>query len=119
MKAGEKKELSFRSNAEFADFIEVRIDGKTLESKNYTAKEGSTIVTLKADYVSSLSAGTHTIGIVSDGGVAETTFIVQAKSSVNTSDQTDLFLWGGIMLMSAGLIAVIQALRKYSSGKNM
>lgn len=119
VKAGEKKELSFRSNAEFADFIEVRIDGKTLDSKNYTAKEGSTIITLKADYVSSLSAGTHTIGIVSDGGIAETTFIVQAKSSVNTSDQTDLLLWGGIMLMSAGLIAVIQALRKYSSYNNM
>ena len=59
------------------------------------------------------------IGIVSDGGIAETTFIVQAKSSVNTSDQTDLLLWGGIMLMSAGLIAVIQALRKYSSYNNM
>ena len=119
VKAGENKELSFRSNAEFADFIEVRIDGKTLDSKNYTSKEGSTIVTLKADYVSSLSAGTHTIGIVSDGGVAETTFIVQAKSSVNTSDQTDLLLWGGLMLMNACLIAVIQALRKYSSGKNV
>ena len=119
VKAGEKKDLVFRSNAEFADFIEVRIDGKTLDSKNYTAKEGSTIITLKADYVSSLSAGTHTIGIVSDGGIAETTFIVQAKSSVNTSDQTDLLLWGGIMLMSAGLIAVIQALRKYSSYNNM
>ena len=115
VKAGEKKELSFRSNAEFEDFIEVRIDGKTLDSKNYTAKEGSTIITLKAEYVSSLSAGTHTIGIVSDGGVAETTFIVQANSSVNTSDQTDLLLWGGIMLVSAGLIAVIQALKKYSS----
>ena len=119
VKEGENKELSFRSNAEFADFIEVRIDGKTLDSKNYTSKEGSTIVTLKADYVSSLSAGTHTIVIVSDGGVAETTFIVQAKSYVNTSDQTDLLLWGGLMLMSAGLIAVIQALRKYSSCNNM
>lgn len=45
---GEKKELTFRSNAAFSDFIRVELDGKTLDEKNYTVKEGSTVVTLKA-----------------------------------------------------------------------
>lgn len=80
---GEKKELSFKSNAAFSDFIRAQLDGKTLDTEKYTAKEGSTIITLKADYVSTLSAGEHTIGIVSEGGTATTTFTVNAKAVVN------------------------------------
>ena len=44
------------------------------------AKEGSTIVTLKADYVATLAACEHTIGIVSTSGTATTTFTVNAKT---------------------------------------
>ena len=33
---GEKKSLTFRSNAAFADFIRVELDGKTLDEKDYT-----------------------------------------------------------------------------------
>lgn len=71
--AGDKKELTFKSNAAFSDFIRVELDGKTLDEKNYTVKEGSTVVTLKADYVATLAAGEHTIGIVSESGTVETT----------------------------------------------
>ena len=52
--AGDKKELTFKSNAAFGDFLRVELDGKTLDEKNYTVKEGSTVVTLKADYVAAL-----------------------------------------------------------------
>lgn len=119
IKAGEKKALTFRSNAEFADFIEVKIDGKTLDPKHYTVKKGSTIVTVKAYYVSTLSVGTHTIDIVSEGGTAETTFTIQAKKTVDTSDRTSLLMWSGIMLMSVSLITVLGAFRKHISGKNL
>ena len=119
IKDGEKKALTFRSNAEFADFIEVKIDGKTLDPKHYTVKEGSTIVTVKAYYVSTLSVGTHTIDIVSEGGTAETTFTIQAKKTVDTSDRTSLLMWSGIMLMSVSLITVLGAFRKHISGKNL
>ena len=37
--AGEKKDLTFRSNAAFSDFIRVELDGKTLDEKNYTASQ--------------------------------------------------------------------------------
>lgn len=109
---GEKKDLTFRSNAEFADFIEVKIDGKTLDPKNYTAKEGSTIVTLKRDYVSRLSVGTHTIGIVSDGGTAETEFAITAKKVPDTSDSTNLWMWAGIGLIAIGAVLTTAAFRK-------
>ena len=83
IREGEKKELTFRSNAGFSDFIRVELDGKTLDEKNYTVKEGSTVVTLKADYVATLSVGQHTIGIVSESGTASTTFIVNKKVLYN------------------------------------
>ena len=82
--AGEKKDLTFRSNAAFSDFIRVELDGKPLMKRIIPpAKEGSTIVTLKAYYVATLSAGEHTIGIVSTSGTATTTFTVNAKTAAD------------------------------------
>lgn len=114
---GEKKELSFTSNAAFSDFIRVELDGKTLDEKNYTKKEGSILVTLKADYVATLSAGEHTIGIVSERrkelcGTATTTFTVKAKPAVDddtespqTGDNSHMPLWFALLFVSgAGVI---------------
>lgn len=83
--AGEWKELTFRSNAAFADFVRVELDGHTVESSRYTVKEGSTIVSLKADYVRTLSAGEHTLGIVSTNGMATTPFTIHAPAATNNS----------------------------------
>ena len=109
---GEKKALSFTSNAAYSDFIRVELDGKTLDAKNYTVKEGSTVVTLKADYVATLSAGKHAIGIVSESGTATTTFIVNAKAVVDndtkspqTGDNRHMALWIALLFVSgAGVI---------------
>ena len=109
--AGEKKELTFKSNAAFSDFIRFELDGKTLDEKNYTVKEGSTIVTLKADYVATLSVGEHTIGIVSTNGAATTTFTVKAKTAVDndtdspqTGDNSNMALW--IALLAASVFGL-------------
>lgn len=111
--AGEKKALSFTSNAAFRDFIRVELDGKTLDEKNYTVKEGSTIVTLKADYVGTLSVGRHTIGIVSESGTAAATFTVNAKVVVNndtkppqTGDNSMMLPWVVLLFVSGGLLTV-------------
>lgn len=86
---GEKKALSFTSNAAYSDFIRVELDGSELSEENYEKAEGSIIITLDADYVATLPAGEHTIGIVSESGTAETTFTVEEKAAPGTSDDSD------------------------------
>ena len=79
--------LSFTSNAAFADFIKVQVDGKDLDASNYTVKEGSTIVTLNAAYLNTLSVGKHTLSVVSANGTATTEFTITAAPA-GGSDQT-------------------------------
>ena len=76
---GEKKELTFTSDASFADFLRVELDGTALDEKNYTKREGSTIITLNRDFVATLSVGEHTLAIVSQHGTATAKFTVKAK----------------------------------------
>lgn len=85
--------LSFTSNAAFADFIKVQVDGKDLDASNYTVKEGSTIVTLNAAYLSTLSVGKHTLSIVSANGTATAEFTITAVQT--GGDQTGSNQTGG------------------------
>ena len=84
---GEKKELSFTSDASFADFLRVELDGTALDEKNYTKKEGSTIITLNHDFVATLSVGEHTLAIVSKSGTATAKFTVKAKPAETATPQ--------------------------------
>ena len=84
---GEKKELTFTSDASFADFVRVELDGTTLEEKNYTKREGSTIITLNRDFVAALSVGEHTLAIVSQHGTATAKFTVKAKPAETATQQ--------------------------------
>ena len=92
--------LTFRSNASYEDFIEVRINGTVLSSDLYTIREGSIIVDLKPEYLSSLKNGDYRLEIVSVGGVAATDF------SVNKNVMTNPWVWGsGTFVLVAGLLA--------------
>ena len=85
---GSEDGLSFTSNAAFADFLKVQVDGKDVDASNYTVKAGSTIVTLKPSYLETLSAGKHTLAIVSDTGTAETEFTVVAAEKQVVDDES-------------------------------
>ena len=91
----EEKALSVTSNASYDDFIEVKVDGTTLDISKYTKAKGSTIITLNADYVSTLSVGTHTLDVVSKFGTATAHFKVEKKveitptPEINKSSTTD------------------------------
>ena len=91
----EEKALSVTSNASYDDFIEVKVDGTTLDISKYAKAKGSTIITLNADYVSTLSVGTHTLDVVSKFGTATAHFKVEKKveitptPEINKSSTTD------------------------------
>ena len=74
--------LAIRGNGEFTKFQRVKVDGTVIDASNYTVTEGSTIITFKADYLKTLSEGSHTFELVWTDGSASTSFTV-AK---NTSD---------------------------------
>lgn len=112
---GSANELIFTSNAPLSEFISVTIDGQVVDEKNYVKEEGSTIIKLKADYLSTLSAGNHTISINSTSGSATTAFTIEktAKTSSGattavspdakspkTGDNNNLFLWTTMLCIS-------------------
>lgn len=74
-----------RGNGEFSRFHAVKVDGKVIDPANYDKKEGSTIITLKAEYLKTLATGGHTFAIVCDNGIAGTNFTVAANTSGNNS----------------------------------
>ena len=77
--------LRIRGNGEFSKFQNVKVDGNIIDSKNYTVSEGSTIIELHADYLKTLSEGSHTFEIVWTDGAAGTSFTVAANTSGNNS----------------------------------
>lgn len=95
--------LSFTSNAAFTDFQKLQVDGKDLDPANYTVKEGSTIVTLKAEYLETLSVGKHTLAVVSETGTATTEFTIKAAadSSSQTGDDFNIALYAGFAILAA------------------
>jgi hypothetical protein len=100
--------LTMKGNGDFSKFVGVKVDGKLIDAKNYTAKEGSTIITLKAEYLNTLSVGKHTFEIVWNDGSASTSFIIKEGGSVdapNTGDTTNP-LWFILLLVSGIGIAI-------------
>lgn len=97
--------LSFTANGSFAKFVSVEIDGKVIDAKHYSAKSGSTVITLDASYLETLSIGTHTITVVYADGEAEGTFQVNATES-------NILLWIAIVLVCVAAIVVLIINRK-------
>lgn len=143
---GEKKELTFTSDASFADFVRVELDGTALEEKNYTKREGSTIITLNRDFVATLSVGEHTLSIVSKSGTATAKFTVKAKPVETatpqptvtpqptqtaqpqptvqpvspiprTGDAANPALWFALLIVSGSALAAIFVLRRKANRK--
>ena len=109
---GGNTDLTFRSDASFEDFLSVSVDGKVLDKNQYTLWEGSILVTLKADYLSTLSVGQHTLGVTSASGTAETVFtITAAPAVVPTGDTTGLTLWISLAAL-CGLGTLVAVSRK-------
>ena len=79
--------LTFRSTAGIASFLGVQVDGVTLDPSRYIAEGDDIEIYLKAVYLQTLQAGTHTITILSSEGNASMEFTIGGiSSSPKTSD---------------------------------
>lgn len=125
-----KEPVSFRSDAAFADFIRVEVDGKELvKDKDYTLKEGSIIASLTPEFAATLTAGEHTLGIVSLSGTALTSFTVtddnassdnstdNTEKSPQTGDNGNIIFWSFISVISLAALcttAIVSKKKKQS-----
>lgn len=102
--------LTFRSTAGFSSFLGVQVDGGTIAPSCYSAEEGSIVVYLKAVYLRTLKAGTHTITILSSEGNASMEFTV---GGVTTSPKTfDAGVAGYVSIALLGLTGSSLCLRR-------
>ena len=87
----EDTEARFRIDADYSLFNnKVYVDNVLVDSSNYTSKSGSTIITLKKEFVDTLSVGEHTLKVVfNDGGEAETTFTIEKKAENNNNNENN------------------------------
>lgn len=115
--SGSNEPLVISSTAEFSTFIRADVDGKKLEQdRDYTAKAGSTVITLKPEYLKTLAPGTYKLDIVSEGGTASTNFTIKAPAPTpvpnipQTGDNGHPLLW--LMMLAASMFIVVTALRR-------
>lgn len=108
----------FKINAEYNLFEnggKVYVDDELVDPRNYTSKEGSTIITFNRDYMDQLDLGAHTLRVeFNDGGNASCIFRVallkytDAKKNDNpkTYDNIVIFIMG-LVLSSIGILIII------------
>ena len=130
--------LTFRANGEFSKFTGVKVDGKLIDRENYTAKSGSTIVTLSKDYLATLPVGNHSLTVVFNDGECSTDFTVKAAGDntnpgdntkpgetvtpgnnadgPQTGDHSSIVLAVAVLLVSGGALTVL-GIAKKKAGK--
>ena len=134
------QDLGFKTNGEFSRFTGVKVDCTLIGNDKYTAVSGSTVVTLKKDYLETLSVGKHTLTVVYTDGECTTEFQVKAasatedtkpgtekpvpskvdkktdvksekKKSLNTAYSENMGQWMALLLMS-GFVLVLSVFKK-------
>ena len=81
----ESKNATFKIDADYSLFTnKVYVDNKLVDSTNYDSKSGSTVITLKDEYLKTLSVGEHTLKVAfSDNGEAITKFTIKEKDEAS------------------------------------
>ena len=115
-------EAKFKINADFRLFDDgkVYVDNELVDPKNYTAESGSTIITLKKEFVDTLSVGEHTLKVLfNDGGEAITTFnvarVTVPTDNPQTGDNIGFYIISGILSIVGLAVAGIFYRRKQTN----
>ena len=103
--------LTFRINGDLSKFVGIKVDDEWVDKENYTTASGSTVVTLKNEYLKTLSVGEHKITFVYTDSEASTNFEVKEsgkiyeKSSIpKTGDTSNILVWYSLFAVSALIV---------------
>ena len=125
--------LKFAVNGDVSKFTGVKVDGTLISADKYTAVSGSTVITLKKDYLDTLSVGKHTLTVVYSDGECSTEFEIKAAQSGGNTTPDDpnpddpkspqtgvnsgLMLWIALLFISGGAVigtTVVSKKKKHS-----
>jgi hypothetical protein len=110
---GSNKGLSFTADGDYSKFTGVWVDGYPISSDKYTSESGSTVVTLEASYLSTLSVGRRTLRVNFSDGYAQTNFTIGSNPDIpQTGDNSTPTLWLGIALMAGARLAASIVLKR-------
>lgn len=82
----EGKELIVKANGEISKFDGLKVDGKILDTANYMAVSGSTVVTLKKEYLDTLTVGKHILTFLYSDGEVTTDFNIVKEENKDDSN---------------------------------
>lgn len=100
--------LVFRVSGDFSKFVGIKVDDLWVEPENYVATSGSTVVTLKNEYLKIFSEGRHKITFVYTDGEVSTNFKIKKEGifeNPKTGDDSNIFLW--ISLFGASFLVML------------
>jgi len=113
------KDVTVKSNGLFSKFTGFEVDGELVDPANYTAAAGSTVVTLKSEFLQTLKNGKHTLAFVYPDGRAEGTLVIKSAGasviSPVTGDSTRILPWCALLLVSAVSAVLLLQDRKRKS----
>ena len=95
--------LTFTTDDAKDNLLRMLVDGKVVSPENYTVSGDPLSVTLHPSFLDTLSAGEHTIEIVTTNGSASARFTVKSATgpgSPATGDNSNIGLWIALMCLS-------------------
>lgn len=119
----------FVINADYTLFAtggKLYMDGWLMDPSQYTVATGSTVITISADYLKTLSAGTHVVTAeFADGGIAKATFTLSNSSVTPVTPDTGLFtavsggakVAGGLTIIAILAGAIVMIRKKFLRNK--
>ena len=103
----EKGTLRFRFTGDFENFTGVRVDGKLLNERLYTAASGSTIITLQESFLNSLQDGIYELTVLYTDGQVSTKFQVSGSEHSEGNKTLKISPWVWLLPPLAGVIAAL------------
>ena len=118
--------LTITANGDLDKFVKLSVDDSVVDPSNYDLVSGSTIATLKHDFLKTLAVGKHKIVFVYTNGQTEGSFEVkdtepvvpvapiapiEDERIVDTSDNNSIGLWIVLMAVNGSFALLIKKYR--------